>query len=47
MYAMKVILTERDKSFVKSAIDSLKNKQLLADSLLVVDLKWNLKIIFN
>ena len=30
---MKGILTERDESFVESAIESLKNKQLVAESL--------------
>lgn len=44
---MKGILTERDESFVASKIDSLKNKQLLAESLLVAYLKGIYKIIFN
>lgn len=35
-FEMKGILMERDKSFVESAIDSLKTKQLLAESPLVV-----------
>ena len=37
---------ERDKSFVVSAIDSLKNKQLLAESPLVVYLKRNYTKLF-
>lgn len=43
---MKGILTERDESFVESSIDSLKNKQLLAESLLMVDLKRNFTKLF-
>ena len=46
LYAMKGILTESDESFVESAIDSLKNKQLLAESLLVVYLKKNFSELF-
>lgn len=43
---MKGLLTERDESFVESKIDSLKNKQLLAESLLVAYLKMNFTKLF-
>lgn len=43
---MKRILTERDESFVESKIDSLKNKQLLAESWLVAYLKRNFTKLF-
>lgn len=43
---MKEILTEKDESFVESKIDSLKNKQLLAESLLVAYLKRNFPKLF-